>query len=112
MCIIVVNTVLQHPVASKKAKDDPIMKTQSLNGSWLLSGKNAAGLPATVPATVPGYVHPALEAAGVIEPYFWRDNAEKCQWIEDVEWSFSRTFFIEEATDISRARLRGGGLLS
>ena len=86
------------------------MKTQSRNGSWLLSGKNAAGLPATVPATVPGYVHPALEAAGVIDPYFWRDNAEKCQWIEDAEWSFSRTFFIEEATDISRAALCIGGI--
>lgn len=45
-----------------------------LNGCWTLKSKEIC-----VPATVPGYVHPALEKAGVLEDIFWRDNAEKCQ---------------------------------
>ena len=47
-----------------------------LNGCWTLKSKEIC-----VPATVPGYVHPALEKAGVLEDIFWRDNAEKCQWV-------------------------------
>lgn len=76
-----------------------------LNGCWTLKSKEIC-----VPATIPGYVHPALEKAGVLEDIFWRDNAEKCQWVEDEIWSFSRTFVVNESHSLTNAHLNIGGI--
>ena len=82
----------------------------SLNGEWNLSGRDAAGNPVSVPVEIPGYAHPALEKAGIIEPIFWRDNAEKCQWVENEEWCFSRTITVPDVMDLTNAELRFGGV--
>ena len=87
------------------------MKTEiSLNGKWLLTGKDASGKPIELPVQVPGYVHPTLEDAGLIPSVFWRDNARQCQWVEKVEWTFSHTFEIPAKQDLSRAELHFGGI--
>ncbi|MBR4125575.1 MAG: hypothetical protein IKR13_05180, partial [Victivallales bacterium] len=76
------------------------MKTEiSLNGKWLLTGKDASGKPIALPIQIPGYVHPTLEDAGLIPSVFWRDNARQCQWVEKVEWTFSHTFEIPAKQD-------------
>ena len=82
----------------------------SLNGEWKLLGKNAQGEDISLPCTIPGYAHLALEKAEIIPPMFWRKNTEQSQWIEDVEWTFERTFQIENGQDLSRAELRFGGI--
>lgn len=81
-------------------------KIISLNGEWLLKGKDVQNNDIEVPVQIPGYVHPALEEAGILEPIYWRDNAEKCQWIEDVEWTFIREFSVDEDVDMSCAQLQ------
>ena len=85
-------------------------KIVSLNGEWQLSGKDCDGKDLTVPCSVPGYAMLALEKAGVIEPIFYRDNADKCQWIEDVTWTFTKEIEIPSDVDRSWAELRFGGV--
>ena len=82
----------------------------SLNGEWMLTGKKPDGTEIRVSAKVPGYVHPALEQAGILPPLYWRTNAEQCQWPEEMEWAFSRSFVLEEDQDLSNAWLRFGGI--
>jgi len=41
---------------------------------------------------VPGNVHSALARAGRIPPPFYHLNLEACQWIEDREWWYRRSF--------------------
>lgn len=81
-------------------------KTISLNGEWILRGKDSQNHDIEIPVQVPGYAHLALEKAGILEPIYWRDNAEKYMWIENVEWCFLREFIIAEDVDISCAQLR------
>ncbi len=85
-------------------------KKLSLNGEWQLNGKDKNGDNISLPCTIPGYAHPALEKAGYIPEMFWRKNTEESQWIEDVEWTFSRTFNLDDTQDLSRAELRFGGI--
>lgn len=82
----------------------------SLNGEWLLTGKDQNGADISLPCAIPGYAHLALEKAGYIPSMFWRKNTELCQWVEDVEWTFSKTFNIDDGCDLSRAELRFGGI--
>ena len=89
----------------------PDMKNELfLNGEWRLTGTDETGRPIEVPIQIPGYVHPALEAAGLLPPIFWRDNARRCQWIEKREWTFARTFEVPQGIELSRAELYFGGI--
>lgn len=89
------------------------MKTLLLNGSdwclrcywphqWKLKrSADQALVPALpiVPATVPGAVHEDLLRIGLIED--WRDglNAAKCEWVNNREWSLSRSVTVPEDFD-------------
>ncbi len=82
----------------------------SLNGEWQLSGTKSDGTRISIPCEIPGYAHPALEKAGYIPEMFWRKNTEESQWIEDVEWTFSKKFDITDGADMSRVELSFGGI--
>ena len=82
----------------------------SLNGEWVLTGKTAEGKDISIPCTIPGYAHTALEKAGIIPEMFWRKNTEQCQWIEDVEWTFTKFFDVDKTFDLSHTELRFGGI--
>jgi len=82
-----------------------------LNGIWQLSGKTENGAEdICIEAQIPGYVHPALEKAGIIPPIFYRDNAEKCQWPEENEWIFTKEFLVDEYDKDFKAELCFGGV--
>ena len=66
-----------------------------LNGTWKLTGADAAGNPLCLDGTVPGCVHTDLIAAGLLPDLFWRDNSKTCQWIENQDFTYSKTFFVE-----------------
>ena len=68
------------------------MKKISLDGKWQLVCKEKN---INIEASVPGCVHTDLKNAGMIEDIFYRDNAEKYQWIEDEKWCYSREFQLE-----------------
>ncbi len=82
----------------------------SLDGTWTASTLTPEGRHLTVPARVPGMIHLDLEREGIIPPMFWRDNAEKCQWVEHCHWRYTRTFDLPSGFDPSRAELLFEGL--
>ena len=67
-----------------------------LAGAWRLSGTAEDGTPLECEAAVPGDVHSALFAAGLVDDPFWGRNEERVQWIGRHEWTFSREFDVEE----------------
>ena len=46
--------------------------------------------------TVPGCVHTDLADSVLDYDIFYRDNADKCQWIEKMNWHYSRTFSLDK----------------
>lgn len=73
------------------------VKVVNLNGSWELTGyspDNSKSL--TLIGTVPGQVHPDLQRAGLIPDPFWRNQADQCQWPENWEWKYKKTFDLPE----------------
>ncbi len=72
------------------------MKKVELNGTWLCCGSDEKNQPIVCTANVPGCVHTDLIANCIIEPdLFWRNNYEKSQWVENRNFTYSRTFWLE-----------------
>lgn len=73
------------------------MKKINLNGLWAgkcINSDNMAEF--SFSGTVPGCVHTDLSGTHIPEDIYYRDNADKCQWIEDKDWEYSRKFSVEE----------------
>ena len=71
-------------------------RTIALNGNWILSGADKDGKNIRIEATVPGCVHTDLIAEGIIKDIYYRDNSKNIQWIEDRDFTYTRSFFVEE----------------
>ncbi len=68
-----------------------------LNGAWQGHGISADGSQTKdFNATVPGCVQTDLYGDGLHTNVFWRDNADKVQWIENWSWRYTKTFTLEE----------------
>ena len=71
------------------------MKIIDLNGKWngkcFLDGKPDF----TFSGNVPGCVHTDLMGKHIPIDIYYRDNADKCQWIEDRDWEYSRSFTVD-----------------
>lgn len=70
------------------------MQKISLNGDWrgICYGEDGK-LDFEFNGTVPGCVHTDLIAENIIDyDLFYRDNADKCQWIENRSFEYSKTF--------------------
>ncbi len=73
------------------------MKRTDLNGLWkarCISSDKAEEFEFT--GIVPGCVHNDLAGIKIPEDLFFRDNAEQCQWIENMDWEYTKTFTINE----------------
>ena len=69
------------------------MKTISLNGAWEGSCLSADGKEAfAFSGSVPGCVHTDLMGSHIPLNLYYRDNADACQWIEDRDWKYTKTF--------------------
>lgn len=62
-----------------------------LSGQWQLRSSDGAHFCA---CAIPGDNYSALQAAGIIEDPYWRENEEKVQWVSHLDWSFSRNFAV------------------
>lgn len=72
-------------------------KRISLNGKWNGICLNSDGTQKMqFKGSVPGCVHTDLIGNAIDYDIFYRDNAEKCQWIENMDWEYSRNFTITE----------------
>lgn len=70
-----------------------------LSGNWILKGKDEAGNDISLPATVPGCVHIDLQRNGIIGGMFYRDNSKLVQQIENNDFTYIKTFDIDEIED-------------
>lgn len=69
-----------------------IETTINLNGEWQFrSAEDTTWLPATVPGTN----FTDLLANDKISDPFYRDNEDKLQWIENLDWHYRKTFTID-----------------
>jgi beta-mannosidase len=71
-------------------------KILDLNGKWTLLGTDKDGKRLELPATVPGCVHTDLIANGVISDIYYRDNSKDIQWVENCDFTYERSFFVDE----------------
>ena len=69
------------------------MKKVYINDGWSFYNEKTG----TVSATVPGCVHTDLKKCGKIDDYYWRDNNDACQWIENEDFTYTCTFDAEES---------------
>ncbi len=65
------------------------MKKVRLDGDWILSGDGFEGW---IEASVPGCVHTDLYRAGIIPNPLYRDNNERCKWIERGSFTYRKSF--------------------
>ena len=63
-----------------------------LNGGWRLEGADEKGRCVSCPISVPGDVHSALLAAGVIPDPFFGSNETNVIWVGQRDWTIARTF--------------------
>ena len=66
-----------------------------LNGEWKGQGVDEKGLPLNFKGTVPGCVHTDLIANGIFKDIYYRDNAEKVQWVENCDFTYTKTFTVD-----------------
>lgn len=71
------------------------MQLLDLTGSWQLSKKDSASFKPIV-AHVPGGVHPALIAAGIIPDISSLSLPDSFSWISKTTWVFERPFIVDE----------------
>ena len=63
-----------------------------LAGMWRLDGTDGKGAAISCPAQVPGDVHSALFASGLMPDPYWGRNERDVQWVGRNDWTFTRTF--------------------
>lgn len=68
------------------------MKLLSLDGEWRVEGFSQTGERLELTGTVPGCIHTDLYRAGIIPDPLYRNNFKECQWLEEGNWVYSRTF--------------------
>lgn len=67
-----------------------------LSGKWDCKGYGPNGEELCFSGTVPGCVHTDLIKSKLISDIFYRDNADSAQWIENWDFTFTRTFSVDK----------------
>jgi len=67
--------------------------TKRLEGAWEFRQAHTGDW---LPATLPASVHTALMGHGKLDDPYYRDHELKQQWIEQEDWEFQCTFFVQE----------------
>lgn len=73
------------------------MKKIMLNGIWsgkCINSDNKEEF--CFLGAVPGCVHTDLLGTHIPKDIYYRNNTEECQWIENKDWEYSKSFIIEE----------------
>lgn len=85
------------------------MKTTTIDlcGSWQCHITDGGTHTYDIPAAVPGCVHTDLQNAGILGDLFWRTNNDTCQWVEQCDVTYSRTFFAASAEPNTRLTFEG-----
>lgn len=84
------------------------MNKMDLNGKWdavCIDRDGNCGF--HFEGTVPGSVHTDLSGSHLPADLYFRDNAEQCQWIENCDWQYSRTFQLSNIPDAATLVFEG-----
>lgn len=68
----------------------------NLNGEWNLRGFDKDNNIIEISATVPGCVHTDFINNGIIKDLYYRDNSKLYQWIESKNFTYEKSFFVED----------------
>ena len=72
-------------------------KIISLNGDWLCTCIDPSGEKSfNFTGNVPGCVHTDLMGSVIDSDIYYRDNSKNCQWIENMDWVYTKTFSVSE----------------
>ena len=74
-------------------------KIIDLCGAWRLNCNDSPIGAIDVAGNVPGCVHTDLIDHKIIENIFYRDNSKNVQWIENCDFTYTKTFFVDELRD-------------
>jgi beta-mannosidase len=72
---------------------NPALVRLDLGGRWHVTREGTADV---IQATVPGCIHTDLLAAKRIPDPFYRDNERAVQWIGEADWTYRRSFDVQE----------------
>ncbi|MBE7045063.1 MAG: hypothetical protein E7397_05995 [Ruminococcaceae bacterium] len=86
------------------------MRSELLNGIWSCRGKNRENQPISFPVQIPGTVHTGLCNQRELEEIYYGKKADEWMWIEEKEWTFSKTFSYQKGEDFQKAELEFSGL--
>ena len=78
-----------------------------LNGIWSVRGKDEKGNVIEFKGSVPGCVHTDMIEEGIIKDIYYRDNSEKIRWIEENDYTYSRSFYLEHIEENARLEFDG-----
>ena len=78
-----------------------------LDGVWQGTGFGPEGETFSFEAAVPGCVHTDMLRCGKIPDPYWRDQAQCARWIENWNWSFERTFVVEQVPTAAQLCFEG-----
>ena len=70
-----------------------------LNGKWICRGTDSNGKEIVFEGTVPGCVHTDLINFGLLKDIYYRDNSKGTQWIEKNDFSYRKSFTVDELSD-------------
>ena len=65
------------------------MENLVLKGLWEGKCINGSTTEFSFTGNVPGCVHTDLTGIRIPEDIYYRDNADKCQWIEEKDWEYT-----------------------
>ena len=81
------------------------MKLIDLNGKWNGQCYRDGKHDFSFTGTVPGCVHTDLMGSRIPEHIYYRDNADKCQWIEDCDWKYIKQEHLTQVAFFQHERL-------
>ena len=68
----------------------------ALNGIWRGICYGKEGEEFSFEGNVPGCVHTDLAGTCLPGDLYWRDHSEQCRWVEQRDWAYERSFFLEQ----------------
>lgn len=83
------------------------MNKISLNGKWTASCFENGSLKFAFDGTVPGCVHTDIAGTHIDKDIYWRDNTNNCQWIENCDFEYTKTFSIDSIPQTARLVFEG-----
>ena len=82
-------------------------KLIDLCGAWRLTCNDSPIGAIDISGTVPGCVHTDLIGHGIIKDIFYRDNSKNVQWIENCDFTYTKSFTVDSVSNNAYVEFEG-----